>query len=89
MPSIYLKRNDVFYGEPLYKVRTMKFIVTKDGRIVHIEQGHGNIVITFCPGYVLELTKYIKRWGILIPARRKGKNVNVAWTVAVDMGDGL
>lgn len=89
LPTIYLKRNDVCYGEPLYKVRTMKFIVTKDGRIVHIEQCHGNIDITFCPGYVLELTKYIKRWGILIPARRKGKNVNVAWTVAVDMGDGL
>jgi hypothetical protein len=89
LPVIYLKRNDVCYGEPLYKVRTMKFIVTKEGRIVNIEQSQGNIDISFCPGYILELTKYIKQWGTLIPARRKGKNVNVAWTVAVDMCDSL
>lgn len=89
IPSVYLQRADGCYGEPLYTVRTMKFVVTKEGQILNVEQDDGNIDMDFCPYYVMELIKHIKQWGLLKPAKRKGKNVNALCTVAVDMGRGF
>jgi Fe-S-cluster containining protein len=88
LARIYLQRKDGCYGEPLYVVRTMKFIVTQEGHILNIEQDKGNMDLNFCPYYAMELMKYIKRWGLLKPAKRKGQNVNSICTVAIDMGEG-
>ncbi len=80
------KREDeqVCYGEPLVTVSSMSFIITANGRIVNIEQKRGNIDFRYCPYYAMDLVRRIYQLGPVKPAKKKGKNVNVRWTINVE-----
>lgn len=83
--TIYLTRNDYCLSEPYYFVRELKFLITKEGRIVNIEQNFGNIDMDWCPYYVMDLIRYLIQYGKINPAKVKGQNVNVFWTLKVVM----
>lgn len=85
--TIYLSRKDGCFSEPYYIVREMKFVVTAAGRIVNIEQSAGNIDMASCPGYVMDLMRYIIRLGKIKPAKVNGQSVHVLWTLKVVMQD--
>lgn len=84
---IKLKREVGCFCEPLFFIRSLSFIITKNGRIVNIEQNSGNFDSDFCPYYMLDLIRSICQLGILKPAKVKGENVNVKWVVKVDMDE--
>jgi hypothetical protein len=85
LKPISLQRRDGCYNEPFYQVRELKFVVTETGRIINIEQSIGNIDLDFCPYYVMDLMRALIQYGPLKPAKLKGQNVAVLWTLAVDM----
>ncbi len=86
--TIYLNRTDGCISEPYYFVKELKFVITKEGRIVNIEQSIGNIDLDFCPYYVMDLMRYLLQLGQIKPAQVKGENVNVLWTLKVVMDNG-
>lgn len=83
--TIYLKRVGSCISEPYYFVRELQFVITKEGRIVNIEQSIGNIDLDDCPYYVMDLMRYLLQSGQVNPAKLKGENVNVLWTLKVEM----
>ncbi|HYV95233.1 MAG TPA: hypothetical protein VE978_25890 [Chitinophagales bacterium] len=85
--EISLRRTDGCIGEPFYYVRTMTFVITKEGRIVNIEQDYGNFDLDFCPYYVMDLIRLIYQLSPVKPAKVKGESVNVRWIVKVNMND--
>ncbi len=85
--TIYLGRADGCLSEPYYFVKEITFIVTKEGRIVNIEQAFGNIDLDFCPYYVMDLMRYLLQLKQIKPARVKGQEVAVQWTLKVEMHD--
>jgi hypothetical protein len=85
--TIYLNRTDGCIGEPYYYVKELKFVVKKEGRIVNIEQSVGNIDLDFCPYYVMDLIRYVLQLGQTKPAKLNGQNVNVQWTLKVEMNN--
>ena len=60
-------------------------MVTETGRIINIEQSIGTIDLDFCPYYVMDLMRVLLQYGPMKPAKLKGQNVTVLWTLAVDM----
>lgn len=85
--TIYLNRTDGCFCEPYYYVRELKFVITNEGRILNIKQGIGNIDLDFCPYYVMDLMRYLLQLGQITPAKLNGQNVNVQWTLKVEMND--
>jgi hypothetical protein len=84
--TIRLKKDDLLvFSEPYMYIRTIKFIVTKEGRIVNVEQDFGSFTENDCHDYLYSLMKNIVCRSPLRAAKRKGKNVNVLWIVKVDM----
>jgi hypothetical protein len=74
------------YNEPYYRVRSISFIVTKEGAIRNIRNMHGkHIHIDLsCPYYFLKYMVAISALGKLVPAVKDGKNVNCRYTIAVE-----
>jgi hypothetical protein len=87
LKTIFLNRKDGCISEPYYYVSALKFVITKEGRIVNIEQSIGNIDLDYCPSYVMDLIRYLLQSGQIKPAKVKGQNVNVQWTLKVEMDD--
>jgi len=71
------------YGQPMNDITTMMCIITKEGRIVNIEQALGGLH-TYYPITLKEIITQIANWGKVNPARVKGNNVNVRWFITVD-----
>lgn len=85
LKTIYLNRTDGCLSEPYYFIRELKFVITKEGNIVNIEQSLGNFDLDYCPYYVMDLMRYLLQSGQLKPGKLKGQNVNVLWTLKVEM----
>jgi hypothetical protein len=83
--TIYLSRKDCCIGEPYYYVSELKFVVNNEGRIVNIEQSVGNIDLASCPYYIMDLMRHLLQLGPLKAAKLNGQNVNVQWTLKVEM----
>lgn len=72
------------YGQPLgIDVTLMICVITKDGRIVNIEQGLGGLSVG-CPGALKEIILEISNWESIAPGRKDGIPVNVLCFVAVN-----
>ena len=63
------------------------FIVTKEGRVVNIEQSIGNFNLESCPAYIMDVMRYVVGLGKMSPAKKNNKNVNVLWKLKVVMND--
>jgi hypothetical protein len=87
LKTIHLARKDGCFGEPLYFVTELQFVVTQEGRIVNIEQSMGNIDLDYCPYYIMDLMRYMLQYEQIKPAKVEGKNVNVLWHIEVVMND--
>jgi hypothetical protein len=87
LKTIYLKRMSVCISEPGYYVKELKFIITKEGRVVNIEPSIAFIDLDRCPYYFMELITYLAQLGPFNSAKLNGKNINVEWTLKVLMND--
>lgn len=85
LKPIFLGRKDACYNEPLVYVSELKFIITKEGRIVNIQQSKGNVDLENCPYYMMDLIRYLVQLGKIHPAQKNGVNVNAWYTLKVEM----
>ncbi|MFT4522224.1 MAG: hypothetical protein ACI8ZN_001164 [Bacteroidia bacterium] len=74
-----------YYNEPMYTVRNMVCIITKEGQIVNLRMGGGNY--DHDHPYILELMKRMADYPSITPAMRGGKPVNVLWIIDIDQMD--
>jgi hypothetical protein len=81
---VYLHRTNICVSEPPpMRVEELKFVISKEGRFVNIKQSIGDIDKYGCPDYALDLIRSVLQLGKIKPAKVKGQNVNVEWTLKV------
>jgi hypothetical protein len=81
--NIFVERTDICRSEPLYWIKTVSFIITKDGEVKNIMQVYGNFNL-YCPFYLMKLTQEIVKLNIK-PAKIDGNPVTSRWFINVDM----
>ncbi|MDJ1506808.1 hypothetical protein [Xanthocytophaga agilis] len=57
------------------------FVVTKEGRIVNIENSYAESELDYCPSLMTDLIRSLIQFGQIKPATLNGQNVNVQWTL--------
>jgi hypothetical protein len=73
------------YNEPLRRVRTISFIVTKNGDIKNIRNMWGKRIHVdlSCPYYFLKYMVKVSALGKLVPAVKNGKKVNCRYSINI------
>lgn len=84
--SIHISQSFGCISEPYYHIKEAKFIITKNGRIVNVDQSIGNYD-TDCPNYLINLITEILKLGQLEPAKIGNENVNVLWKLKVEVNN--
>ncbi|MEM1001943.1 MAG: hypothetical protein AAGH46_04765 [Bacteroidota bacterium] len=70
-------------SQPLTWLTAVTCVVTKEGKIVNIEQALGGISDN-CSYTMMEINRSIATWGRVKPATLSGRPVNVRWFIKID-----
>ncbi|MEZ4685757.1 MAG: hypothetical protein R3B47_06735 [Bacteroidia bacterium] len=83
LPSVEIDAVQPCLCDPIITINTVTCIVTREGKIVNIEQALGDIS-DHCAYTMMEINRKISAWGKVKPATKNGKAVNVRWFIKVD-----
>lgn len=70
-------------SQPYMDITLVTCIITKEGRILNVEQALGGLDKN-CPYTLQEIITEISKWKEIKPAKIKGRPVNVRWFITID-----
>jgi hypothetical protein len=81
LKTIYLSYGSCVSLPPYPPEDEVTFVVTSEGRIVNIENWSIEHFFNYCPYPTMNMITHLLQFGKLKPAKRKGRNVDVQWTL--------